>query len=91
MATSSRGERRVGFNRIDFYHNSSRLLGVDSYDLTARPVGDISSELRRGFETGALKPPAIEIVPFEKAVDVYSRMRAGLAKAKQVLDFRFGD
>ncbi len=40
---------------------------------------------------GALKPPAIEIVPFEKAVDAYSRMTAGLAEAKQALDFRFGD
>jgi D-arabinose 1-dehydrogenase-like Zn-dependent alcohol dehydrogenase len=40
---------------------------------------------------GALKPPAIEIVPFKKAVDAYTRMTAGLAEAKQVLDFRFED
>jgi NADPH2:quinone reductase len=85
VAISSTGEPRVSFNLINLYHNSSRLLGVDSYDLPARQVGEISAELRRGFETGALKPPAIEIVPFEKAVDAYSRMTAGLAKAKQVL------
>jgi NADPH:quinone reductase-like Zn-dependent oxidoreductase len=36
VAISSRGEPRVSFNLIDFYHNSSRLLGVDSYGLTAR-------------------------------------------------------
>jgi D-arabinose 1-dehydrogenase-like Zn-dependent alcohol dehydrogenase len=89
VAISSRGEPRVSFNLIDFYHNSSRLLGVDSYALTARQVGEIAAELRRGFETAALKPPAIEIVPFEKAVDAYSRMTAGVAKAKQVLGFRF--
>jgi NADPH:quinone reductase len=89
VAISSRQEPRVSFNLIDFYHNSSRLLGVDSYDLTAGQVGEISAELLRGFETGALKPPAIELVPFEKAIDAYSRMAAGLAKAKQVLDFRF--
>jgi len=91
VAISSKGEPRVSFNLIDFYHNSSRLLGVDSYDLTAREAGEISAELLRGFETGALKPPVIEIIPFEKAVDAYSRMTAGLAKAKQVLNFQFGD
>jgi NADPH:quinone reductase-like Zn-dependent oxidoreductase len=91
VAISSRGEARVSFNLIDFYRNSSRLLGVDSYDLTARQVGEIFAELLCGFETGALKPPAIEIVPFEKAVDAYRRMTAGLAKAKQVLEFRFVD
>jgi hypothetical protein len=61
------------------------------YGLTARQVGKISAELHRGFETEALKPPAIEIVPFEKAVDAYSRIAAGLTKAKQVLDVQFGD
>jgi NADPH2:quinone reductase len=91
VAISSRGEPRVSFNLVDFYHNFSRLLGVDSYGLTAQQVGDIAAELHRAFETGALKPPAIEIVPFEKAVDAYSRMTAGLAKAKQVLGFRFGE
>jgi D-arabinose 1-dehydrogenase-like Zn-dependent alcohol dehydrogenase len=40
-----------------------------------------------GFETGALKPAPIEIVPFEQAVDAYSRVAAGQAKAKQVLSF----
>ena len=88
VAISSSGEPRVSFNLVDFYHNSSRLLGVDSYHLTARQVGEISAELCRGFETEALKPPAIEMVPFEKAVDAYSRMAAGLAKTKQVLDLR---
>ena len=34
------GEARVSFNLIDFYHNFSRLLGVDSYGLTARQVGE---------------------------------------------------
>jgi hypothetical protein len=34
-----------------------------------------------------LKPPPIEIVPFEKAVDAYSRVAAGQAKTKQVLSF----
>jgi len=43
--------------------------------------------LRLGFEAGVSKPPPIEIVPFEKAMDAYGPVAAGLAKAKQVLSF----
>ena len=87
VVISSRGEPRVSFNLVDFYHNFSRLLGVDSYGLTARQVGEIAAEIARGFEAGFLKPPPIEIVPFEKAVDAYSLVAGGLAKLKQVLSF----
>ena len=87
VAIASAGNPRVSFNLVNFYHNFSRLLGVDSYGLTAQQVAEIASELQAGFETGALKPSAIEIVPFEKAVDAYSRMAAGQTKAKQVLCF----
>jgi NADPH:quinone reductase len=72
---------------IEFYHNSSRLLGVDSYGLTSQQIAEIEDELRRGFEMGALKPPPIEIVPFENAVEAYSRVAAREAKTKQVLSF----
>jgi NADPH2:quinone reductase len=87
VVISSAGEARVSFNLVDFYHHSARLIGVDSYGLTPREVGEISAELRTGFETGVLKPPLVEIGPFEKAVDAYSRVAAGHAKAKQVLRF----
>jgi NADPH:quinone reductase-like Zn-dependent oxidoreductase len=87
VAITSTGDPRVSFNLIDFYHNFSRLLGVDSNGLTPRQVAEISDELRAGFETGALTPPPIEIVPFENAVDAYSRVAAGQARAKQVLSF----
>ena len=90
VAISSKGGPRVAFNLIDFYHNFSRLLGVDSYGLTSQQVAEIENELRPGFETGVLRPPPIEIVPFEKAVDAYSRVAAGQAKAKQVLSFDWG-
>jgi NADPH:quinone reductase len=87
VAISSVGDPRVSFSLVDFYHNFSRLLGVDSYGLTSQQVAEIEEELRHGFETGVLKPQPIEIVPFEKAVDAYSRMAAGHAKAKLVLSF----
>jgi NADPH:quinone reductase-like Zn-dependent oxidoreductase len=87
VAISSPGRPRVSFNLIDFYHNFSRLLGVDSYGLTSRQIAEIEDERRLGFETGALKPLPIEVVPFEKAVDAYSRVAARQAKTKQVLSF----
>jgi NADPH:quinone reductase-like Zn-dependent oxidoreductase len=87
VAIASRGDARVSFNLVDFYHNFARLLGVDSYGLTSRQIAEIEDELRYGFETGALQPSPIEIVPFEKAVDAYSRVATGQAKTKQVLSF----
>jgi NADPH:quinone reductase-like Zn-dependent oxidoreductase len=87
VAITSTGDPRVSFNLIDFYHNLSRLIGVDSNGLTPRQVGEIADALRLGFDAGALTPPPIEIVPFDKAVDAYSRVAAGQAKAKQVLSF----
>jgi NADPH2:quinone reductase len=87
VAISSAGGARVSFSLVDFYHNLSRLIGVDSYGLTPRQVAEIEDKLRPGFETGVLKPPPIEIVPFEKALDAYSRVATGQAIAKQVLSF----
>jgi len=86
VAISSR-DPRVSFDLRDFYHNYSRLLGVDSYGLTSQQIAEIESELLLGFELGVLRPPPVEIVPFEKAVDAYSRMAAGQAKVKQVFSF----
>lgn len=91
VAISSKVDPRVSFDLIDFYHNFSRLLGVDSYGLTSQQVGEIENELCPGFDTGILKPPPIEIIPFEKAMDAYSRVAAGQTKVKQVLSFDWGD
>lgn len=87
VAIASAGNPRVSFDLTDFYHNLSRLFGVDSYGLTPRQVSEIEDELQRGFDAGALEPPPIEIVPFEKAVEAYSRVAARLATVKQVLSF----
>ena len=87
VAIASPGHPQVTFNLVDFYHNFSKLLGVDSFGLKPGQIKEIENELLLGFETGALKPPPIEIVPFDQAVDAYSRMAARQAKAKQVLSF----
>jgi len=87
VVISSAGDPRVSFNLVEFYHNFSSLFGVDSYGLTSRQIAEIEDEIRRGFETGALKPPPIEIVPFEKAVDAYGQVADKQARTKLVLSF----
>jgi NADPH2:quinone reductase len=87
VAITSAGDGRVSFDLVDFYHNRSRLIGVDSNALTTRQTAEFADELGAGFEAGALKPPPVEIVPFDKAVDAYIRVGAGQATAKQVLSF----
>src|ERR1700756_4591264 len=87
IAITSTGERRVCFDLIDFYHNKSRLIGVDTMKLTPRDVATIAEKLRPGFEAGALKPPAVETVPFVSAIQAYERVATGKTKTKQVLTF----
>src|SRR5271170_103181 len=41
VSIASPGTPRVSFNLVDFYHNFSRLLGVDSYGLTSPQAGEI--------------------------------------------------
>jgi NADPH:quinone reductase-like Zn-dependent oxidoreductase len=88
VAIASTGDRRVNFDLIDFYHNLSRLIGVDSMNFTPRDVAAIADELRLGFEAGALKPPPLQLVPLENAIEAYERLASGQAKTKQVLTFR---
>ena len=77
IAITSTGERRVCFDLIDFYHNLSRLVGVDTMKLTPRDVAAIAQKLCSGLESGALKPPAVETVPFENAIQAYERLVTG--------------
>jgi len=77
VAITSTGDRRVSFDLIDFYHNLSRLIGVDSNAFTPSDVGAIANELRPGFEANALKAPAIELIPFEGAVEAYKKVASG--------------
>jgi len=87
VAITSTGDPRVSFNLVDFYHNRSRLIGVDSAAISPQEMAEIASQLTPGFETGALEPPPIQIVPFENAVDAYVRVATGKANLKQVLSF----
>ena len=87
VAITSTGDRRVCFDLIDFYHNRSRLIGVDSMKFTPAEVGVIAEELRAGFEANTLKVPPIKAVPFANAVEAYGKVASGQEGMKQVLTF----
>jgi hypothetical protein len=55
--------------------------------LTPRDVASIAQKLCSGFEAGALKPPAVESVPFENAIQAYERLVTRKTNTKQVLKF----
>jgi NADPH:quinone reductase-like Zn-dependent oxidoreductase len=87
VAITTTGERRVSFDLIDFFHNRSTLIGVDSNGLTFAELAEIANGLRDGFDSGALMPPPIDSVPFPSAVDAYTSVAEGKTKRKQVLVF----
>jgi NADPH2:quinone reductase len=87
VAITSTGDSRVSFDLVDFYHNLSRLIGVDSMKFSPQDVSAIADELRQGFEANILKLPAVNAVPFENAVEAYERIANGTAGMKQVLTF----
>jgi NADPH:quinone reductase-like Zn-dependent oxidoreductase len=87
VAITSTGDSRVSFDLVGFYHNQSRLIGVDGMKFSPHDVSVIADELRQGFEANILKVPAVDSVPFENAVEAYERVASGTAGAKQVLTF----
>jgi NADPH:quinone reductase len=70
-------ERRVTVDLVNFYHNESQLLGVDTLkrDLTA--TARIMEKLRSGFETGAYLPPMISDMLLAQAPQAYERVAKG--------------
>lgn len=85
VAITSPKERRVAFDLVDFYHNSSQLIGVDTMKLTGAEIREIMDELGRGFDSGHLHPPAVSTWPLERAAEAYHAVERGGSHAKQVL------
>jgi NADPH:quinone reductase-like Zn-dependent oxidoreductase len=90
VAMTSVGDRRVSFDLIDFYHNLSRLIGVDSLKLTGPAIAAIMNSLKPGFESGALKPFPVRSSMFEEAVAAYTAVEKGAGPEKEVLSMSRG-
>lgn len=78
VVLTSRGMRRVSFDLLDFYHNESRMLGVDSLARDLLGAAQVLDALAPGFEAGALRPPPIDaVMPLDAAADAYRRVEQG--------------
>lgn len=77
---SAGGQRSVNFDLADFYHNESRLFGVDTLkrDLTASAL--VLDRLAPCFEAGIYRPaPIAQTLPLGDIEDGYRRVAAGTA------------
>jgi len=85
VAISSSPEPRVSFNLVDFYHNESRLLGVDSLKLSFEETAEILRQLTSGFETGIFPPPPVETFSLAEGPRLYREVAESQVKGKPVL------
>jgi NADPH:quinone reductase-like Zn-dependent oxidoreductase len=85
IAISSTKDRTVSFDLVDFYHNSSRLTGVDTMKLTGVEIANFMNELRVGFQDGHLQAPAITTWSFERAIEAYEAVEKGRTSTKHIL------
>src|SRR6201982_4158970 len=85
VAISSSPEPRVSFNLVDFYHNESRLLGVDSLKLSFEETAEILRQLTPAIESGIFPPPRVETFPLEEGPGLYRDMAESKIKGKTIL------
>lgn len=85
VAITSTGNRRVEFDLLDFYHNLSRLIGVDTMKLAGAHIAKIMDALRPAFEDGIFKPFPVRTWKLDQAVDAYAAVARGGSPDKHVL------
>jgi NADPH2:quinone reductase len=72
-------QRIASIDLVDFYHNESRLIGLDTLKLDLDASARILEKLADGFATGAYRPHAIgKIFPLQEARQAYERVLEGL-------------
>ena len=78
VTISATGRVRVEFDLRDFYHNESRIIGADSRKLDASASAERLAAMLPAFESGAIAaPPIDQVVPLNRAVEVYERVAGG--------------
>jgi NADPH:quinone reductase len=85
VAITSVGNRRVEFDLLDFYHNLSCLIGVDTMKLTGPDIARIMDTLRPAFEDGLFEPFSVKSWKLDQAVDAYTEAAKGGSPDKHVL------
>jgi NADPH2:quinone reductase len=85
VAIASSPERKVTFDLIDFYHNESSLIGVDSIKTSFSDVDRIMGQLLPYFESGEFAiSKALVSVGFEGVLNAYRNLVEGRTNEKYV-------
>jgi len=75
---SSTGGREVAFDLVEFYHNESRLFGVDTLKRDLVASATVLDALAEGFAAGDYRAaPIAGTYPLAEAVTAYQRVAAG--------------
>lgn len=75
---SPTGAREVSFNLADFYHNESRLFGIDTLKLDQTESAEVLDALHPGFQSGDYRPaPIARRFALADAVAAYQAAAAG--------------
>jgi NADPH2:quinone reductase len=78
MEMSVTGARDVTFDLADFYHNESRLIGVDTLKLDLIASGQVLEAMRPGFDSGDYRPaPVASWFPLNDVVAAYQAVADG--------------
>jgi NADPH2:quinone reductase len=85
VSITSVGNRRVEFDLIDFYHNLSCLIGVDTVKLKGPDIARIMDAIRPAFEDGIFEPFSVKTWKLDQAVDAYTAAAKGGSSDKHVL------
>jgi NADPH:quinone reductase-like Zn-dependent oxidoreductase len=77
---ASTGQREVSFDLADFYHNESRLFGVDTLKRELTASAEALDALRPGFVAGDYdSAPIAETCRLSEAQEAYRNVAAGAA------------
>lgn len=86
LEITSVGDRRVRFDLRDFYHNESRLFGVDTRHHDAVASGALLEALTPVFEQGAFKAPKVDcVIPLSEGRNAYEQVARGETRGRLVL------
>ena len=78
LEMSVTGAREVTFDLADFYHNESRLIGVDTLKLDLTASAAVLEALTPGFEAGDYRPaPITRRFSLDEAVAAYQAVAGG--------------
>jgi NADPH:quinone reductase len=85
VIASSGPSPEVQLDLAHFYHNQLHLIGVDTQKLTGPEIAAVMNQLREGLQGGHLHVSQPESVPFDQAVEAYTKVAEKQTRTKQVL------